>query len=355
VNVRTIWRRPVPPVSVLALGLSVVALALAATALYFSAGRQGDDLARDASRRFAAAVELLGSPSDTVRASGVFALESVLREAPAEQPIVTAVLTAFVRQYATAPAERSTVDDAARHPAVDVQAALTVLGRRDVRWDRPGERLDLSGAVLAGASWRDARLAGVILTGARLDGADLRGATLDGADLSGADLTGADLDRASMRGTTLTRANLTNARINLAILDRATLSGAQMPGAGLDGTGLVGATMVGVNLRGARLDATNLSAANLTDADLSEAYLGYVTAPGADLTRARLVGSNLIDIDLTEAQLAGTNLNRALLHGATLNRTRVTADQISCAVLSDRTLLPAAMVVPSRPAPTCAD
>jgi uncharacterized protein YjbI with pentapeptide repeats len=353
VNVRTAWQRSSPLVAAVALVLSGVALGLAAQARNVPADPSGPET--PVSQRFAAAVELLGSPSETVRAAGVYALEGLLRDVPAEQPTATTVLAAFLRQHATAGPATVRAGTAGRRPAVDVQAALTVLGRRDVTRDRPGDRLDLAGVVLTGASWPDAQLAGAILTGARLDGVNLRGARLDGADLSGADLTGANLDRTTMRNATLTRADLREARSNLATLDGATLSQANLAGAGLDGTGLAGAVLVGADLRGARLDATNLSRANLTDANASEAYLGYVTAIGADLTGARLVGSNLIDIDLSNAQLAGTNLNRALLHGATLNDTRVTADQISCAELSDRTRLPAAMPVPTGPAPSCAD
>ncbi|MEE6256998.1 pentapeptide repeat-containing protein [Plantactinospora sonchi] len=374
-DVRGPWsQRLVLPVAVLSLVVSGVALTLSARASRTPVAVAGSGaLDAELTRRFTAGIELLGAATDMVRAGGVHTLESVLRDAPSRQPTVTAVLAGFIRQRTTprpvgeqrapdetdqrGPADAGSAghDDASRRPAVDVQAALTVLARRDPAWDRPGDRLDLSGAVLTGASWRDAQLSGVLLTGARLDGADLRGARLDGADLTAASLVGTTLDRATLRDAVLVRADLTDARINLSMLDGAILTRAKLSGAGLDGSGLFGAVLVGADLRGARLDATNLAEANLTDADLSDAYLGYVTAPGADLTRARLVGSNLIDIDLTEALLTGTNFNGALLHGARLGDSRVTADQISCAQLSARTLLPVAMAVPTAPARTCAD
>ncbi|AVT29856.1 hypothetical protein C6361_10530 [Plantactinospora sp. BC1] len=350
-------RRSVLLLGVPALVLSAVATLLAGAALR-AAGR---DPGPDPVVRFTAAVKLLADPSEVVRAGGVHALEGLLREAPIEQPTVTSVLATFVRRQSQADVAGA-VDGSAgrpagagRRPGVDVQAALTVIGRRDVRWDRPGDRVDLTGAVLTGVSLVRARLTGALLTGARLDGADLTGARLDRVDLDDADLRGAVLDRASLREARLHGADLTEARINMAMLDRATLAGAVLVRAALDGTGLTGAVLVGADLRGARLDATNLTAADLTGANLSDAYLGSVTAPGAELVRTRLVGANLVDIDLTDARLTGANLNRALMHGATMIATEVTAEQISCAVLSDRTRLPAAMTTPGSPAPTCAD
>lgn len=81
----------------------------------------------------------------------------------------------------------------------DIQAAVTVVGRRDVEHDV--ERIDLYGAILIradlrGADPRDATFRGANLTradlgNARLVGADLRDVTLDHARLLNADLTGA--------------------------------------------------------------------------------------------------------------------------------------------------------------------
>jgi hypothetical protein len=82
-------------------------------------------------------------------------------------------------------------DTPERETRPDVQAALTVIGRRDREPDaRP---VDLSRADLTDAN----------LTGAN------RGANLIGADLTNADLTATDLTRANLTG-----ANLTNAKIH---------------------------------------------------------------------------------------------------------------------------------------------
>jgi hypothetical protein len=92
--------------------------------------------------------------------------------------------------FSTAPTAR---------PTTDVQAILTVIGRRDKNRDR--DALALSGTCLANVNLTNANL-----TGANLFGADLTGADLTGADLTGADLTGADLTGADLTGADLTRA-----------------------------------------------------------------------------------------------------------------------------------------------------
>jgi hypothetical protein len=65
------------------------------------------------------------------------------------------------------------------------------------------ERLDLSGAMLAGIRGGSAELPGVHLHGADLTGAQLGRANLEGADLSGARLEGTNLSGARLAGAIL--------------------------------------------------------------------------------------------------------------------------------------------------------
>jgi hypothetical protein len=65
------------------------------------------------------------------------------------------------------------------------------------------ERLDLSGAMLAGIRGGSAELPGVRLHGADLTGAQLGRANLEGADLSGARLEGTNLSGARLAGAIL--------------------------------------------------------------------------------------------------------------------------------------------------------
>ena len=83
----------------------------------------------------------------------------------------------------------------------DVQAAVTVLGRRDAR--RDVQRIHLNGADL---------------TGADLTGADLSDADLGSADLTKVTLRDADLARTDLTGATLLDADLTRADLTEAVL-----------------------------------------------------------------------------------------------------------------------------------------
>jgi hypothetical protein len=99
--------------------------------------------------RFAKAVELLGSlnkngdPAWEPRMGGVYALSEIARESPSDHNAIVELLSAYLRHYAHIPAvilcnppEKRKVWD---HK--EVQAILTVLGRRDVSRERRVGRL----------------------------------------------------------------------------------------------------------------------------------------------------------------------------------------------------------------------
>jgi hypothetical protein len=121
------------------------------------------------------------------------------------------VLAAFIREHSQEqwPEAEPGAQTPARTTRPDVQAAVTVIGRRDPRHDR--ERIDLARANLARANLTDANLTDVNLTRANLTDADLFGADLTRANLVGADLTRANLVYANLTDTYLTRANLSRA------------------------------------------------------------------------------------------------------------------------------------------------
>ncbi|MDH6061420.1 pentapeptide repeat-containing protein [Chrysosporum bergii ANA360D] len=123
----------------------------------------------------------------------------------------------------------------------DIQAALTVIGRRDSSQDE--EQLDLSytdirGANLAGANFPLTNLYQVNLSGANLTGANLSGVILSAANLCGANLAGANLCEAILCAANLAGANLTGANLQRANLYLATLQGASLNDATLDGANL---------------------------------------------------------------------------------------------------------------------
>jgi len=138
--------------------------------------------------RFSKAVEQLGNKDSLeVRLGGIYALERIAGDSARDHPTVMEVLSAYVREHAPPPMCTSTA--ASTSPTTDVQAILTVIGRRDTSQDR--DALALNNTCLTGAN-----LAGAYLAGAYLARANLAGATLDGADLAAASLYGANLTNA---------------------------------------------------------------------------------------------------------------------------------------------------------------
>jgi uncharacterized protein YjbI with pentapeptide repeats len=234
--------------------------------------------------------EQLASDKIAMRLGGIYALEGVMNDKTSKQyygPVLEG-LCAFVRE--------STIGEtlSEKQPATDVQAALTVIGRR------------IKG--LGSVNLANARISEAYLVEADLLGANLTKADLTKADLTKADLTKADLTRAVLSGANLTAANLSSANLTAANLSSANL--------------------FGTNLSSAKLTAANLSSANLFGTDLSSAILGAANLSGAELWFANLSGTNLIEANLSganliEANLSGANLSGADLRGAQLTQTEL--------------------------------
>jgi Pentapeptide repeats (8 copies) len=109
-----------------------------------------------------------------VRLGGIYALERIARDSPRDRWTIMEVLTAYVRQNARwLPLDTG----AAQDPRTDIQAILTVLGRRRVPPDwRDPEFLYLQGTDLRGLGLRGAQLDRAHLGHAHLEKADLRDA-----------------------------------------------------------------------------------------------------------------------------------------------------------------------------------
>ncbi|MGI8334424.1 pentapeptide repeat-containing protein [Actinomadura scrupuli] len=216
--------------------------------------------------RYTRAIEQLGSDKLDIRIGGVYALERIARDSARDHPTVLEVLAAFIREHtrdsdahaAAAGEDLADGTDAVGRLRADLEAAVTVLGRRNAHQDH-GVSAHLRGSNLAGAHLSEANLAG-----AHLAGADLRG-----ADLSHADLAGVHLDSADLAGANLAGADLSDAELRGADLSAADLTGADLRGANLTHAELVGANLAGAELRGADLthaDLTGLIGADLTGA-----------------------------------------------------------------------------------------
>jgi hypothetical protein len=155
--------------------------------------------------RFNKAMENLGKEDTqfvTSRIGSVHALERIAKDSAYDHWTVMEVLTGWIRQ-------RYTWVGQAHHevdlPPVDIQAALTALGRREYRRERTDQHLDLHQTDLRGFNLIHAKM-----QRANFSGAHLEFANLESADLSSANLKGTKLNNARTNNQT----NVTNAVYN---------------------------------------------------------------------------------------------------------------------------------------------
>jgi uncharacterized protein YjbI with pentapeptide repeats len=265
-----------------------------------AAQQQQDQAARDLliSSQASKGFEQLASDKIAMRLGGIYALEGVMNASERPEPYrgpVLEMLCAFVREYTIG----KTVSG---KPAIDIQAALTVIGSHKGQELPDLAEVNIPGANLSGANLRGADLNSAYLNSAYLSGANLSGANLLGANLSGANLTGSKLSRVDLTGADLTGANLGLADLNGAYLSAANLTGANLSGTNLRSVDLSGANLRGANLRGANLSGAHPIGADLNGANLRGADLTGVNLRGANLTGAKLSGAkNLIQTQLNEA------------------------------------------------------
>jgi hypothetical protein len=256
--------------------------------------------------RYTKAVEQLGQPNADrlqVRLGGIYALERLARDSPRDLPTIIEILSAFVRTNTAPPAAPRTpttpVSCSRRHITADVQAGLTVLGRRDPSHDQRAV-VDLHDTCLVGAVFDGANFAEADFGNANLTDAVFFTANLDDAIFFAADFTNVRFYvrdggwGATCSGTDFRYANLPKFGDGCYTLDDADLYGAN----------LAGATLVGAHAQGAHLDGANLAGATLWTVDFRGASFHKANLTGADLRRADLSGA-----DLQGTQHGNTNVD----------------------------------------------
>jgi len=240
--------------------------------------------------RFARAIEQLGTYKLEVQLGGIFALEKIAMESSRDHWMIMEVLTAYLRentkgnqaldmatQSITPPGTNGFA--ASRRAPADIQAILTVLGRRKWVEEEVAEMrvLNLRRCNLRYADLRRAYLGFANMRGCQLDKANLSEARLTGTFLAEANLTGANLLKADLRDANLTGANLEGANLRGALLDRANLQGARLNGALLSDTTLEGANLSEATLKNCNLAGVSLLGVNLTNTRLNRVKYDYDT------------------------------------------------------------------------------
>jgi uncharacterized protein YjbI with pentapeptide repeats len=214
----------------------------------FEIGQKNLEVTEDkqVTERFSKSIEHLGSEKIDIRLGGIYALEQIAFDSAKYHGTIVEILSAFIR-------EKRPLNSTDRI-GIDIQAALTVIGRRK---QYPNDKV--------------IDLRAVNLVEVEIQRADLSGANLTVANLRGANLSKAILIRANLSGANLTYANLIGADLSKAILSHADLHGAKLTDTDLSNTDLSQADLNDANLRGADLNNANFSYTLLLGADLSTA------------------------------------------------------------------------------------
>ena len=173
--------------------------------------------------RFTRAIEQLGNQdSMAIRLGGIYALERIAQDSKKDHWQVMEVLTAYVR-------EKSPYDwtphnlQPFQRIETDIQAILTVLGRRNIKHEQPSQVLNLRMTDLRAAELENANLRKVDLRFTNLHNAYLKGADLRDANLFQTNLMGTEFEGADLRGANLEVVwNSNQLQFNLAVINEGT-------------------------------------------------------------------------------------------------------------------------------------
>jgi hypothetical protein len=214
--------------------LQVVGGVFAVIALYYTYRRVRVAEQGHITDRYTKAIEQLGAltamgePNIEVRLGAIYALERIAFDSPRDHWTVMEVLTAYVRQNSpapvTSPAEEENRAAVTKGPRTEIQAVLTILGRRRRGTNREKKPLDLSATDLRGANLRGSHLERALLWGANLEAADFRMAHVERAYFTRANLKGALFTWAHLEGAFLPMAYLAGANFLGAHLNRTSFS-----------------------------------------------------------------------------------------------------------------------------------
>jgi Pentapeptide repeats (9 copies)/Pentapeptide repeats (8 copies) len=227
--------------------------------------------------RFTKAIELLGSKEKDIRLGGIYALERIAKDSPKDHWTIMEILTSYVRDKSSRFKEGTEVHFfkrvKTRIPDYDaeIQAILTVLGRRNIPKGMEEQNLDLKSADLSGFTFsQNSNFANTNFREANLSKATLKGAIFTSADFSDANLWNADLGSADFRKADLRYANLSAAKCNATKLDAARLESTFLCEADLRESSLISANLSEAHLSGARFNKADLSKAIFTEAGFAD-------------------------------------------------------------------------------------
>jgi uncharacterized protein YjbI with pentapeptide repeats len=213
-----------------------------------------------------------GGPNIEVRLGAIYALERIAFDSPRDHWTIMEVLTAYVRQNASAIEQVSPggtpQEMVASGSKTEVQAILNVLARRqrDSRREREGQYLDLSQS-------------------------DLRKAILREAHMDGADFSDAEIQEANFRASHLRETRFMGVCAEGTVFVKAQAEKADFSGAHLEEADFTFADLSEVSFRNAHIERADFTSANLEKADFKDAYVdgaNFVGATGLSVDQIKL-------------------------------------------------------------------
>lgn len=276
---------------------------------------------------FSRAIEQLGNDSLSIRVGGIYALERLAKDSKKDHRPIMEVLSSFIRENTKIPKKadlKSQLEGNIKQvPArrADIQAALTVIGRRNLEHEEANDSIDLNMTNLHGALLQGMNFSHVVFFRAVLCEVALQEAALEFANFTKADLRKARMQSANLQGAILAKSDLSNAKLSSANLEAADLRKANLDGADLHDTNLRCAILIGANLAGANLSSSDLRNARLEDATIGSTYA--------------------LDLDAKSLQLHLQYSKMPNLKGADFSGAKgLTVEQMALTVYDDTTKLP---------------
>jgi hypothetical protein len=191
--------------------------------------------------RFTNAITQLGDQNLVIRLGGIYAIERIARDSQKDYWPIIEILTTYIRENAKMkPGELAELLELPPSPKPEIQAAITVLGRREKTYEKANQFLDLRLTDLRGVSMEGGDFSRADFTGANLDYVMGDNANLSEAVFQHSTLRRASLIQANLAGARLNNANLLECNLGLADLTRAMFINAALTGAAFDGTKLAG-------------------------------------------------------------------------------------------------------------------
>lgn len=274
-------------------------------------------------------------PNIEVRLGAIYALERISQDSERDHIAVMETLCAYVRENAPVEGEkefkapereeglegralgewwqnvyRDALQDwieALPRPEADIQAVLTVLGRRLAERvdfeigdneEEPRYQLDLRRTNLCKMNMRKGDFRNALFSGARMQGAYLEQAQIQGAYLRQVRMQGANLWEAQMQ-----RAQFEQVRMQGSYVREAQMQGTDLRRAQIQAADLKRAQIQGSNLWQARMQGTNAEEARMQNANLGQARM-----QGADIRKSQIQGANL-----DQTWMQGTNLDTVII------------------------------------------